>query len=106
YNLFFVATVPWAVLPIFIYAVGLSLALPGMTVVTLGAFPTMRGMASSLQSFVQMTIFALVSGMVAPLLFHDPLLLALGMVVGAALSIGLWWVSIRYAARHTDAPSS
>jgi DHA1 family bicyclomycin/chloramphenicol resistance-like MFS transporter len=104
YNAFFVATVPWAVLPIFIYAFGLSLALPGMTVVTLGTFPTMRGMASSLQSFVQMTIFALVSGMVAPLLFHDPLLLALGMAVGAALSIVLWRASVRYAARYASPP--
>lgn len=93
YNAFFVPSVPWAVLPIFVYAFGLSLALPGMTVVTLGTFPSMRGMASSLQSFVQMTIFALISGTIAPLLFHDALLLALGMVCGALLSIVLWQAS-------------
>lgn len=93
YNAFFVPSVPWAVLPIFIYAFGLSLALPGMTVVTLGTFPSMRGMASSLQSFVQMTIFALISGTIAPLLFHDAMLLALGMAGGATLSIVLWWAS-------------
>src|SRR5690606_20738723 len=79
YNLTWQATVPWAVVPIFIYALGMSLALPGMTVMVLGIFPQMRGLASSLQSSAQMTIFATVSGVVAPLLFHSALLLALGM---------------------------
>lgn len=102
YNAFFTASVPWAVLPIFVYSFGLSLALPGMTVVTLGTFPSMRGMASSLQSFVQMTIFAVISGTIAPLLFHDALLLALGMAGGAAMSIVLWWASTGRAARRGE----
>ncbi|MGE8548262.1 MAG: multidrug effflux MFS transporter [Alcaligenes sp.] len=101
YNLFFQAAVPWAVLPIFIYAFGMSMALPGMTVVTLGTFPTMRGLASSLQSAVQMLIFATVSGVIAPLLFDSALLLALGMLASAALSASLWWCSQRGAAAQS-----
>src|SRR5690606_35623860 len=31
YNLFFVAAVPWAVLPIMVYGFGMSAAIPGMT---------------------------------------------------------------------------
>jgi DHA1 family bicyclomycin/chloramphenicol resistance-like MFS transporter len=97
YNTFFVAMVPWAVMPIFVYALGMSMALPGMTVITLSTFPTMRGMASSLQSSMQMLIFAVISGSVAPLLFDSALLLALGMSCSAALCMGLWWVSRRLA---------
>lgn len=96
YNATSVAAVPWAVLPIFVYAVGMSVALPGMTVVTLGTFPSMRGLASSLQSFVQMLIFSLVSGMVAPLLFHSALWLSLGMGGSAVLCISLWWGSLNW----------
>ena len=102
YNLFFPATVPWAVMPIFIYAFGMSMALPGMTVVTLGTFPTMRGLASSLQSAVQMLIFATVSGVVAPMLFDSGLLLALGMLTSAALSAFLWRCSQRGAVIKSD----
>lgn len=97
YNVFFVATVPWAVMPIFVYSFGMSLALPGMTVITLSTFPTMRGLASSLQSTMQMLIFAVVSGFVAPLLFESPLWLALGMTGSVALCIGLWGLSQRMA---------
>jgi DHA1 family bicyclomycin/chloramphenicol resistance-like MFS transporter len=93
YNGFFIATVPWAVLPIFVYAFGMSMALPGMTVITLNTFPKMLGLASSLQSAVQMLIFAAVSGFVAPLLFESALLLAGGMGASAVLCIGLWSIS-------------
>jgi len=53
------------------------LAVPGMTVQVLSIFPQMRGLAASLQSFVQMGIFALVSAFVAPLLFHSAQWLAI-----------------------------
>lgn len=103
YNLFWQATVPWAVLPITVYSLGMSLALPGMTVMVLSIFPHMRGLASSLQSSAQMTIFATVSGLVAPLLFHSALLLALGMMASAALSIGCWTFSRQIAHRQPAA---
>lgn len=99
YNLFFVAAVPWAVVPIVLYGVGMSMALPGMTVVTLNTFPNMRGLASSLQSTVQMLIFALVSGFVAPLLYDSALLLGVGTVGSAALCMSSWRASRVLAAR-------
>ncbi len=105
YNLFFVAAVPWAVIPIFVYGLGMSMALPGMTVVTLNTFPSMRGLASSVQSTVQMLIFAMVSGFVAPLLYHSALSLAAGMVGSAVLCTGCWWAS-RHLAAKDAAPAS
>lgn len=99
YNLLFIAAVPWAVLPILIYGLGMSMALPGMTVVTLNTFPRMRGLASSLQSTVQMLIFALVSGFVAPLLYDTALGLAAGTVGSALLCMSTWQASRMLAAR-------
>ncbi|MGI4859852.1 MAG: multidrug effflux MFS transporter [Janthinobacterium lividum] len=83
-------TVPWVVLPLFVYSTGLALAMPGMSVSTLGLFPATRGLAASLQNFVQMLIFALISGFIAPLLFGSALHLALGCGVGVALSVICW----------------
>lgn len=93
YNIFFVAAVPWAVVPIFIYGLGMSMAMPGMTVVTLNTFPGMRGLASSVQSAVQMLIFATASGVVAPLLYDSAVRLGAGMVGSASLCAGCWWIS-------------
>jgi len=104
YNAFWVATVPWAVMPIFVYALGMSLALPNMTVMVLNIFPQMRGLASSLQSSVQMTIFATVSGLIAPLVFDSALLLSVGMLGSATLCISFWFAGRQAARRRGDKP--
>lgn len=99
YNLFFVAAVPWAVMPIAVYGFGMSMALPGMTVVTLSIFPNLRGMASSVQGTMQMLVFSAVAGIVAPLLFSSALLLACGSVGSVALCVTCWKISERLRAR-------
>lgn len=106
YNSLFTATIPWAVAPIFVYSLGMSLALPGMTVITLNTFPAMRGLASSLQNSVQMLIFATVSGFIAPLLFHSALNLALGMLGSAVLCALFWFTGRRLALSYAPAGSS
>ncbi len=92
-------TVPWAVLPIMVCSFGLALAIPGMTVATLGIFPEMRGLSSSLQSFAQMLIFAIVSGFIAPLIYGSAFWLAGGVAVSVALSITLWTIGSMQAKR-------
>jgi DHA1 family bicyclomycin/chloramphenicol resistance-like MFS transporter len=87
YNHFYVAAVPWAVVPLFVYSFGLSLALAPLSVLGLEMFPDNRGLAASLQAFVQTLCFAIVSGLVAPLLFDSAFLLACG--VAAALVVSL-----------------
>ena len=91
YNLYFTAAVPWAVLPLFIYSFGLSLMMTPITLMALEYFPNNSGLASSMQSFVQMLLFALVSGLVAPLLFDSALNLAWG-VLGSLVVAVLAWV--------------
>jgi len=77
YNLLFPATVPWAVMPLFLYTFGVSLASPSTMVLTLSVFPAMRGLAASLQAFVQMLLFSIVAAVVAPLVGGDGLKLSM-----------------------------
>lgn len=90
YNHFFVAAVPWAVLPLGLYAFGIAIATPVITVMALDIFPDHRGLASSLQSFVQMMVFAMVSGFIAPLLFDSAFKLACCVLTGMVLSVACW----------------
>jgi MFS transporter, DHA1 family, multidrug resistance protein len=97
YTFSFSAAVPWAVLPIMIYTFGLALAVPGMTMMTLGIFPEMRGLAASLQNFLQMLIFAVISGLVAPALFGSAFKLAAGASIGLLLAAIFWSLGTRRA---------
>jgi len=97
YNLLFKAAVPWATLPLFVYTFGLAVAMPAIQLTAMGLFPNNRGLASSMVGFIQMMSFALVSGLVAPLLFGSALKLALGVAVGLALSFIAWRLSVRSA---------
>lgn len=90
YNAVFAASVPWAVLPLLIYSFGVALLSPAMTILLLDLFPHNRGLVSSLQSFVQMFVFALVSGLVAPLLFDSALKLSLGVLAALLISLTCW----------------
>ena len=63
----------------------------------LDLFPTMRGMASSLQGFVHFALSAVVAGTIAPFLVRSLSALALGMAVFAVASFSLWLVYQRRA---------
>ncbi|QNA89322.1 multidrug effflux MFS transporter [Massilia sp. Dwa41.01b] len=93
YNAFFAASVPWAVLPLAIYTFGLAVAMPAVQMNALGLFPDNRGLASSMLGFIQMMSFALVSGLVAPLLFESAFKLACGVGAGLVLSFAAWRAS-------------
>jgi DHA1 family bicyclomycin/chloramphenicol resistance-like MFS transporter len=95
YNMMFVATVPWAVLPLAVYTFGLAVAMPAIQVGALALFPDNRGLAASMLSFIQMTLFALVSGLVAPMLFDSAYKLACGVLAGLAASFVCWRLSLR-----------
>lgn len=93
YNAVFTAAVPWAVLPLFIYSFGLALAMTPASLIALSYFPNNSGLASSMQSFIQMLLFALVSGLVAPLLFDSALNLAWGVLASLVVSVIAWMLA-------------
>lgn len=95
YNALFPAAVPWAVLPLAVFTFGLAVLAPSLQMGALGQFPHHRGLASSMLSFIQMMSFALISGLVAPLLFDSAFKLACGVTVAMVLSLAAWRVSLR-----------
>lgn len=97
--------VPWAVLPIACYTLGLALLMPILSLQVMALFPNMRGLASSLQGFTQMSVFAIMAGAVVPQLFHSGLALALGQCITVVCGMLVWWWSQRSAAAQ-DAPQS
>ena len=89
------AGVPQSVLPIGLFACGMSIAMPAMSLLALELFPTRRGMASSCQSFLQIGLNAVTAGMTAPLLWGSPLSLAGGMAMFTAAGLVAWLLWLR-----------
>ena len=74
-----------SLLPIPLYTLGMSLAMPTLTLRSLDFFPDNRGMAASCQSFLQTLLSAGIAAFVAPALWSSRLGLALGMTALGSL---------------------
>lgn len=70
---------PWSVLPVMVYTIGMALAMPSVTLIALELFPGNRGMTASLQGFAQSLLSGVVAGVISPLLAFSDVTLALGM---------------------------
>jgi MFS transporter, DHA1 family, multidrug resistance protein len=99
--LFVPPSVPWHVLPIMVFTVGSSLVMPSLMLLLLDLFPTMRGLASSLQGFVQFGFSGFVAGTIAPLLAQSLPALAFGMFAFTLASFGVWAIYRR--GKHSTA---
>ena len=88
----------WNVLPIMLFTIGSSTIMPSVALLLLDVFPTMRGLASSLQGFVEFALAAFNAGTIAPLLANSLVTLASGM---AAFAIGgfVCWLIYQHSAR-------
>lgn len=88
-----------AVLPLAGYTLGMSLAMPTITLRALDLFPDNRGMAASCQSFLQTLVSACIAAFVAPALWHSRLGLALGMAGLGSLGALMIWTHLRQERR-------
>jgi DHA1 family bicyclomycin/chloramphenicol resistance-like MFS transporter len=94
-NLLFTPHVGWALLPIAVYCFGWSLMVPVVTLLVLDLYPERRGMASSLQAVIGSATNGLVAGLVAPLVMHSALALAVGAL--CLMSVGLFaWIWLHH----------
>lgn len=91
-NAFVPPSIPWTILPVVIYTTGMALAMPGITLLALDLFPKIRGMASSLQGFIQTMFITFVSGVAAPLLSGVGIQLASGMAGFMGVGLISWLV--------------
>lgn len=105
-NLVHAATMPpnlvGSILPIAVFVLGMSLAMPSLSLMVLDLFPARRGLVSSCQSFVQVGLNAVSAGLIVPVLWATPLTLAAGMGVFLALGLAsfvLWGLLVRVRAR-------
>lgn len=97
YNGFLPPVVPWAVLPIMMFTIGMGLATPSITLLTLDLFPRTRGTVASLQGFLQTMVMTAVSALAPPLVGHSGFLMALTMSAFAATGCAAWLIYRRHA---------
>ena len=90
-NALFSADVRWALFPIAIFAFGWALMVPVVTLLVLDLHPERRGMASSLQMFVGSTANGLVAGVIAPLVMHSTVAMALASLLMMGLGLCAWF---------------
>lgn len=96
---------PWSVLPLALYGIGTSLSMPCLTLMALDLFPERRGLAASCQAFAQSSGNAVVTAVLAPLLWGSALSLSLGML--ALMSCGaLAFLAYLYLLRRNPAPDA
>lgn len=76
---------PWSILPLPVFACGMSLSMPNMQLMALELFPARRGLASSTMSAMSTLVSALSTALLVPLLWDSTLSLAAGMAVFLAL---------------------
>ncbi len=100
-NVFLPPGLPWSVLPIPLYTLGMSLAMPCLTLLALDPFPAQRGLASSCQMFLQSIFNGVVAGVLAPALWGSTLTLACGMGVLMLLGSASAWLHYRHTLPRT-----
>ena len=82
-----VPATPWMnILPIALYNIGMAFAMPVLSIAALDRHARLRGTAASGQAFVQMLFSTVSAGLLVPLLWGNPLGLALGMAGYLAVS--------------------
>lgn len=94
------------VAPVALYVLGMALAMPNINLMALDCFPHNRGMASAMQSFVQMTFTSLVVGAVVPLTAASLASMTSAMLVLCLTGFVLWqWLKRHdWESGHTVTP--
>lgn len=83
-------SLPWALIPLFVNAIGSTISFPVLMLAMLDRHPGQKGAASSSQAFVNQSSNALFAGLLAPLLSSSPQSLALGALGSALLALSIW----------------
>ncbi len=96
-NLLFTPSVWWSLWPIAVFSYGWALMVPVVTLMVLDLHPARRGMASSLQAVVASTANGIVAGVVAPLVMHSAIGMALTSLALMAIGLVAWgWLRLRW----------
>jgi MFS transporter, DHA1 family, multidrug resistance protein len=95
-NVFFTAHVSWALFPIGLYALGWAMMTPVVTLMVLDIDPARRGMAASMQAFVGSASNGVVAGVLAPMVMHGAVSLAVASLLLMLVGLFAWaWLQRR-----------
>ncbi len=89
-NLLFKAEASWALFPLAIFAFGWAMMVPVVTLLVLDLHPDRRGMASSLQAFIGSSANGLVAGVIAPLVMHSTVMMAVTSLLMMCVGLIAW----------------
>ena len=106
YHLVYPPAIPWTVLPLMLYSLGMSLAMPSITLLALDLFPRNRGMAASVQGFTQSMFNALLAGLISPMVAGTQLSLAVTAGVAMVLGAACWLNYLRLTRRRACPPAN
>lgn len=92
----FLAPTIWSVIgPLVIYTFGVAWMLPNLTIMSLDCFPHHRGLAASMQGFIQTLGGAICAGIIVPIISSANLMFAIGQSLLLATAILIWWTTPR-----------
>lgn len=95
-NVLFTAHVGWALWPIALYSLGWAMMTPVVTLMVLDLHPERRGMAASMQAFIGSASNGVVAGVLAPLVMHSAVSLALASLLLMLVGLFAWmWLQRR-----------
>lgn len=89
-NALFQAQAWWALVPIGVFSFGWALMVPVVTIMVLDVAPDRRGLASSLQAVIGSAANGIVAGVLAPLVMHSTLALAVASLGLMSIGLGAW----------------
>jgi DHA1 family bicyclomycin/chloramphenicol resistance-like MFS transporter len=90
YNAGWPPALPWTVLPVMLYTIGMSLAMPSLTLLALDLFPANRGLAASLQAAQQSFFTGVAAGLLSPYASRTGIGMAAGMAALMACGFSCW----------------
>ena len=103
YHWLFPPGLPWTVLPLMVYSIGMALSMPSITLLALDLFPRNRGLVASVQGFTQSMMNAVLAGVISPLVSSTQLSLAIAAAVFLTLGAVCWLNYMRLLARGRSA---
>lgn len=95
---------PWAVVAVSLLAVAVTVSFPVLQLEILDLFPTHRGTAASVATFVALGFNAVLAGVIAPLVTGSLLTMALTSIGFTVLATTLWAWHRRLAVRAAPLP--
>jgi DHA1 family bicyclomycin/chloramphenicol resistance-like MFS transporter len=74
-----------------LYAFGMAWMLPNLTIMSLDCFPHRRGLAASMQGFVQTVGGAVAAGIIVPIISNSNALFTIAQSLLLLVALLLWW---------------